>query len=272
MMLRSLKAGGRGAVIPSTALVRGRRAWTDAAFRAALTAAALLVVVLVAWMLVQLVVAALPSIRRFGAAFLWTGRWDPVHEIFGAVTFAYGTAASSLLALLLAVPVSLGAAVYLAEIAPRAVFTTLSFVIELLASIPSVILGLWGVFVMAPWLRRVVEPALLTEVPRDLRACAAEAFAPIVVLERYADVDEAIRLADESPYGLQAGIFTNDLRIVERAVDGLEVGALIVNDANTFRVDHMPYGGAKRSGAGREGVRYAIREMTEERLLVIDAR
>jgi len=160
MMLRSLKAGGRGAVIPSTALVRGRRAWTDAAFRAALTAAALLVVVLVAWMLVQLVVAALPSIRRFGAAFLWTGRWDPVHEIFGAVTFAYGTAASSLLALLLAVPVSLGAAVYLAEIAPRAVFTTLSFVIELLASIPSVILGLWGVFVMAPWLRRVVEPAL----------------------------------------------------------------------------------------------------------------
>src|SRR5207302_10713604 len=105
---------------------------------------------------------------------------------------------------------------------------------------------------------RVVEQALLTHVPRDLRACAAEAFAPIVVLERYADVDEAIRLADESPYGLQAGIFTNDLRIVERAVDGLEVGALIVNDANTFRVDHMPYGGERLSGYGREGVRYAI--------------
>jgi acyl-CoA reductase-like NAD-dependent aldehyde dehydrogenase len=119
---------------------------------------------------------------------------------------------------------------------------------------------------------RVVEPALLTEVPRDLRACAAEAFAPIVVLEPYDDVDEAIRLADESPYGLQAGIFTNDLRIVERAIDGLEVGALIVNDANTFRVDHMPYGGEKLSGHGREGVRYAVREMTEERLLVVDAR
>jgi acyl-CoA reductase-like NAD-dependent aldehyde dehydrogenase len=119
---------------------------------------------------------------------------------------------------------------------------------------------------------RVVEPALLTDVPRDLRACAAEAFAPIVVLEPYDDVDEAIRLADESPYGLQAGIFTNDLRIVERAIDGLEVGALIVNDANTFRVDHMPYGGEKLSGHGREGVRYAIREMTEERLLVVDAR
>jgi acyl-CoA reductase-like NAD-dependent aldehyde dehydrogenase len=119
---------------------------------------------------------------------------------------------------------------------------------------------------------RVVEPALLTDVPRDLRACASEAFAPIVVLEPYDDVDEAIRLADDSPYGLQAGLFTNDLRIVERAIDGLEVGALIVNDANTFRVDHMPYGGEKLSGHGREGVHYAIREMTEERLLVIDAR
>jgi acyl-CoA reductase-like NAD-dependent aldehyde dehydrogenase len=119
---------------------------------------------------------------------------------------------------------------------------------------------------------RVVEPALLTNVPRNLRACASEAFAPIVVLEPYDDVDEAIRLADDSPYGLQAGLFTNDLRIVERAVDGLEVGALIVNDANTFRVDHMPYGGEKLSGHGREGVHYAIREMTEERLLVIDAR
>jgi glyceraldehyde-3-phosphate dehydrogenase (NADP+) len=119
---------------------------------------------------------------------------------------------------------------------------------------------------------RIVEPTLLTDVPRDLRACAAEAFAPIVVLERYDDVDEAIALADQSPYGLQAGIFTNDLRIVERAVDGLEVGALIVNDANTFRVDHMPYGGEKLSGYGREGVHYAIREMTEERLLVVDAR
>ncbi len=119
---------------------------------------------------------------------------------------------------------------------------------------------------------RVVEPAVLTGVPADLRACATEAFAPIVVLEPYDDVDEAIRAADASPFGLQAGLFTNDLRIVDRAFERLEVGALIVNDANTFRVDHMPYGGAKQSGFGREGVRYAIREMTEERLLVIDPR
>ena len=160
-MLRSLNAGGRGgAFVPPAALVRRHRAWTDAAFRAALTAVALLVIVLVASMLVQLVIAAMPAIRRFGPAFLWTRRWDPVHDVFGAVTFAYGTVASSLLALLLAVPVSLGAAVYLAELAPPAVSTVLSFVIELLASIPSVILGLWGIFVMAPWLRRVVEPGL----------------------------------------------------------------------------------------------------------------
>lgn len=119
---------------------------------------------------------------------------------------------------------------------------------------------------------RIVEPTLLTNVPRGVRACAAEAFAPIVALERYQDIDEAITAAGDSPYGLQAGIFTNDLRIVYRAFERIEVGALIVNDVNTFRVDHMPYGGVKASGIGREGVRYAIREMTEERLLVIDPR
>ena len=119
---------------------------------------------------------------------------------------------------------------------------------------------------------RVVEPTVLANVRRDLRACATEAFAPIVVLEPYDDVDEAIRLAGDTPYGLQAGLFTNDVRIISRAFERLEVGALIVNDANTFRVDHMPYGGEKQSGFGREGVRYAIREMTEERLLVVDAR
>ncbi len=118
---------------------------------------------------------------------------------------------------------------------------------------------------------RIVEPTLLTDVPRELPVCAAEAFAPIVVLEPYDEVDEVIALADDSPYGLQAGLFTYDLRIVERAFEAIEVGALIVNDANTFRVDHMPYGGEKLSGFGREGVRYAIREMTEERMLVVNS-
>jgi acyl-CoA reductase-like NAD-dependent aldehyde dehydrogenase len=119
---------------------------------------------------------------------------------------------------------------------------------------------------------RIVQPTLLRGAPRHVRIAQAEAFAPIVVIERYDDVDDAIAAAGDSPYGLQAGLFTNDIRIIYRAFEQLEVGALIVNDVNSFRVDHMPYGGAKRSGVGREGVRYAMREMTEERMLVIDPR
>lgn len=118
----------------------------------------------------------------------------------------------------------------------------------------------------------VVEPTLLEGAREDLRCSSEEAFAPIVVLSRYDDVDDAIARANDSPYGLQAGIFTNDLRIVERAFTGIQTGALIVNDVNTFRVDQMPYGGVKKSGFGREGMRYAMREMTEERLLVVDPR
>jgi len=118
----------------------------------------------------------------------------------------------------------------------------------------------------------IVEPTLLTDVPRDLRVCREEAFAPIVVVEPYDDVDAVIALANDSRFGLQAGLFTNDIRIIQRAFERLEVGALIVNDVNTFRVDQMPYGGVKQSGYGREGMRYAIQEMTEERLLVIDPR
>jgi len=118
----------------------------------------------------------------------------------------------------------------------------------------------------------VVAPTLVVGAGEEQRLCAEEAFAPIVALSPYSDVDEAIERANASDYGLQAGLFTNDLRIVHRAFERLEVGALIVNDVNTFRVDQMPYGGAKRSGHGREGIRYAIREMTEERLLVIDPR
>ena len=118
----------------------------------------------------------------------------------------------------------------------------------------------------------VLAPTLLVDVPEELRICAEEAFAPIVVLSPYDDVDEVIERANDTPYGLQAGLFTNDIRVINRAFERLEVGALIVNDVNTFRVDQMPYGGAKQSGYGREGMRWAIREMTEERLLVIDPR
>ncbi len=119
---------------------------------------------------------------------------------------------------------------------------------------------------------RIVAPTLLRGLPPGTGIAEIEAFAPVVSIERYSEIDRAIDAANDTRYGLQAGLFTNNIRVIYRAFDRLEVGALIVNDANTFRVDHMPYGGVKRSGIGREGVRYAIREMTEERLLVLDPR
>ena len=104
---------------------------------------------------------AMPSIQAFGWRFLTDTTWDPVAEKFGALPYLYGTIVSSALALSLALPLGLGAAVYLAELAPRAVGEVVSFVIELLASIPSIVYGIWGMFVLAPFLRVVVEPWLI---------------------------------------------------------------------------------------------------------------
>lgn len=161
-MLHPLQAGRRGNPLlpPTNTVGRKERRAADMVFRGILITLGFTVIVIVGLMLIQLIVAALPAMRRFGLPFLWTVRWDPVHEVFGALTFAYGTVASSLLALIIGVPISLGVAIFLAEIAPAGVSLVLSFVIELLASIPSVILGLWGIFVMAPWLRNFLEPAL----------------------------------------------------------------------------------------------------------------
>ena len=96
--------------------------------------------------------------------------------------------------------------------------------------------------------------------------------APLVVVSPFEDVDEAIAAVDRSEFGLQAGIFTRDLPTIQRAFDEIEVGGLVVNDVPTFRIDHMPYGGVKQSGFGREGVRYAIEEMTELKLLALNDR
>ena len=104
---------------------------------------------------------ALPSIRAFGAHFLVGTDWDPVAGRFGALPYLYGTVVSASLALLIALPLGVGAAVYLAEIAPRPVGQAVSFVIELLASIPSIVYGIWGMFVLAPFLRVVIEPWLI---------------------------------------------------------------------------------------------------------------
>jgi acyl-CoA reductase-like NAD-dependent aldehyde dehydrogenase len=118
----------------------------------------------------------------------------------------------------------------------------------------------------------LVEPTLLIDAPEELRICAEEAFAPVVVLLAYSDLEDVFERDNDSPYGLQAGLFTHDIRVISRAFERLEVGALIVNDINSFRVDQMPYGGVKQSGHGREGLRWAVREMTDERLLVLDPR
>jgi glyceraldehyde-3-phosphate dehydrogenase (NADP+) len=114
-----------------------------------------------------------------------------------------------------------------------------------------------------------VTPTVITKADPALRVCAEEVFGPVVVIERVKDWSEAIERTNDSRFGLQCGVFTNDLRAVWQCFEGIEVGGVIHNDFPTFRVDHMPYGGVKDSGFGREGPRYAIEEMSELRLLVL---
>jgi glyceraldehyde-3-phosphate dehydrogenase (NADP+) len=112
-------------------------------------------------------------------------------------------------------------------------------------------------------------PTVLVDTPASAQVCSNEAFAPLVVAFPFDDLDEAIKEVNDSFYGLQTGIFTNDLAHSWQAFNELEVGGVIVNDVPTYRVDHMPYGGVKDSGLGREGLRWSIEDMTELRLMVI---
>jgi len=113
-------------------------------------------------------------------------------------------------------------------------------------------------------------PATLLEgVRRDDRIYAREAFGPVAILSRFSDFDEALAEVNDSSYGLQAGVFTRDLYRAQKAWDELEVGGVVIGDIPSWRVDHMPYGGVKNSGLGREGLRFAMEEMTELRLMVI---
>jgi glyceraldehyde-3-phosphate dehydrogenase (NADP+) len=115
-------------------------------------------------------------------------------------------------------------------------------------------------------------PTVLTGVAREARVCTQEVFAPLVVLEPFESVADAVAEVNRSTYGLQAGIFTADLEHALSAFDGIEAGGVMVNDVPTYRIDQMPYGGVKDSGIGREGPKYTIEEMTEPRLLVINRR
>jgi acyl-CoA reductase-like NAD-dependent aldehyde dehydrogenase len=115
----------------------------------------------------------------------------------------------------------------------------------------------------------MLQATLLEDVPHGASLQRLEAFGPVAILQRFEQFDEALAAVNDSDFGLQAGVFTNDLAHAFRAWDELEQGGVIVNDVPSFRVDNMPYGGAKSSGLGREGVRYAIEDMTEVRLLVM---
>ncbi|MEX0799747.1 MAG: aldehyde dehydrogenase family protein [Dehalococcoidia bacterium] len=114
------------------------------------------------------------------------------------------------------------------------------------------------------------QPTVLAGAPEDSAICRAEAFAPVTVLLPFSDFKDAVARTNDSPYGLQAGVFTGSLENALYAFDELEVGGVIVNDVPTYRADPMPYGGVKDSGLGREGPRYAIEEMTEPRLMVVN--
>jgi acyl-CoA reductase-like NAD-dependent aldehyde dehydrogenase len=103
-----------------------------------------------------------------------------------------------------------------------------------------------------------------------MKVCRQEVFGPVVSVATYKEIDEVIAKVNDSDYGLQAGLFTNDLQFAMKAAREIEVGGLIVNDASAYRVDHMPYGGVKNSGNGKEGPKYAIEEMTEERIIVLN--
>jgi glyceraldehyde-3-phosphate dehydrogenase (NADP+) len=113
----------------------------------------------------------------------------------------------------------------------------------------------------------VYPPTVLVDVPKQARVCGEEVFAPVVNLFRVPDFASALGEINDSQFGLQCGIFTNDLERTLAAHDELDVGGIIVNDVPTWRIDHMPYGGVKDSGLGREGLRYSIEDMTEPRLL-----
>jgi len=159
-------ASTEGGLIVAGRFATWRRAFSptgnlgDAFYRILMLAVALFVVAIVVAMVVALATDSMLSIRQFGFSFLTSQTWNPIRGEFGALPFIYGTVMSSLIALLISVPLSLGIAVFLVEQAPYYIARPIGFLVELLAAIPSVVYGLWGIFVLAPFLRVYVDPAL----------------------------------------------------------------------------------------------------------------
>ena len=144
----------------ATGLERRRLRLGDTLFRGLALTASAGSVFLLGWIAYKVLDLAWPSIQHFGLSFVWTEAWDPVTEQFGALTFIYGTALTSLIALVIAVPISIGIALFLTEIAPKKVAAPIATMVELLAAIPSVVLGLWGILVFGPWIAQHLEPFL----------------------------------------------------------------------------------------------------------------
>ncbi len=118
----------------------------------------------------------------------------------------------------------------------------------------------------------LVYPTVLTDTKLDMKVECQEIFGPVVTVRAYDDFEAAVKIINDSPYGLQSGVFTHDVRLIYHAYRNLDVGGVIVNDYPTLRIDNMPYGGVKDSGLGREGLRPSLEEMTEVKVLVLDTR
>ena len=114
----------------------------------------------------------------------------------------------------------------------------------------------------------LVEPTVLADVRPEMKVSCREVFGPVATVTRYTQFEEALEALNDSEFGLQAGVFTRDVERVFRAYRDLEVGTVLVNEIPTFRAEHMPYGGVKNSGFGREGVEFAMREMGEIKVVV----
>ena len=117
---------------------------------------------------------------------------------------------------------------------------------------------------------RLVWPTVLTGTRPEMKVMCQEAFAPLVSIVTYRRFEDALEMLADSPYGLQAGVYTSDLRKAFAAVKRLDVGGVMVNDTSIFRTDHMPYGGNRMSGIGREGVRFALEEMTNLKMVCVN--
>jgi phosphate transport system permease protein len=169
-------AGRPGPFLSRFSPARGAGNLSDRAYAAVLGAFGMVIPVLFAFIVVRIGVAAWPTLRAFGASFLASSDWNPVADEFGALPFIFGTVASSLLALVIAVPLAVGLAIFLTELSPRWLAGPVAFGTELLAAIPSVVYGLWGIFVLVPWLREHVQQPLVSSIGDSVGLFAGPAY------------------------------------------------------------------------------------------------